>query len=105
MGLDENLSSRVVELRKATGRMMEENYDRLEKHINEASFPLWIVDEFRKIKINGLTIKDFGSAALTQVEAGAIIFELAKRDGSIASFFVVHNSIGMSVVDELGDEE
>jgi hypothetical protein len=30
---------------------------------------------------------------------------MAKRDGSVASFFVVHNSIGLAVVDALGDEE
>jgi len=85
--------------------MMEDNYDKLEKHMNDASFPDWIIEEFRKLKINGLTIKDFGSSALSQVEAGAIIYEIAKRDGSIATFFLVHNSIGMSVVDVLGDDE
>ena len=86
-------------------KMMEDNYDKLEKHMNDASFPDWIIEEFRKLKINGLTIKDFGSSALSQVEAGAIIYEIAKRDGSIATFFLVHNSIGMSVVDVLGDDE
>jgi len=34
-----------------------------------------------------------------------IIYELAKRDGSIATFFLAHNAIGMSVIDVLGDEE
>jgi acyl-CoA oxidase len=52
-----------------------------------------------------LTIKDFGSPALSIVESGSIIYEIAKRDGSIATFFLVHNSIGMAVVDVLGDEE
>jgi acyl-CoA oxidase len=85
--------------------MMEECYDRLEKHVEETSFPFWIIDKFRPLKVNGLTIKDFGSPALTTVEAGSIIYELAKRDGSIATFFLVHNSIGMAVVDKLGDEE
>lgn len=45
--------------------MMEDNYDKLEKHMNDASFPDWIIEEFRKLKINGLTIKDFGSSALS----------------------------------------
>ena len=33
------------------------------------------------------------------------MYELAKRDGSVASFFAVHNAIGMSVIDALGDEQ
>lgn len=84
---------------------MDECYDKLEKHVEETSFPTWIVDKFRAIKINGLNIKDFGSPALNTCESGAIIYELAKRDGSIATFFLVHNAIGMAVVDKLGDEE
>jgi len=30
---------------------------------------------------------------------------MAKLDGSIATFFLVHNGIGMAVVDKLGDDE
>ena len=105
MGLDDQLSAKAIGLRKATGKMMEDCYDKLEKHVEETSFPTWIVDKFREIKINGLNIKDFGSPALNTCESGAIIYELAKRDGSIATFFLVHNAIGMAVVDKLGDEE
>lgn len=85
--------------------MMEDNYDALEKHIDDTSFPYWIVDKFRPLGINGLTIKDFGSPAISTLEAGSIIMELGKRDASIATFFLVHNSIGMAVVDVLGDDE
>jgi len=99
------MSAKAVGLRKATGQMMEDCYDQLEKHVDETSFPHWIVDKFRALKINGLNIKDFGSPALNTFESGSIIYELAKRDGSVATFFLVHNSIGMAVVDVLGDEE
>ena len=99
------MSAKAIELRKATANMMEEVYDRLEKHVEETSFPEWIVDHFRKIGINGLNIKGYGSPGLTTFEAGSIIFELGKRDASIATFFLVHNAIGMAVVDVLGDDE
>lgn len=79
--------------------------DRLEKHIEETSFPDWIVDHFRPLGINGLNIKGYGSPELSIFESGSIIYELAKRDASIATFFLVHNSIGMAVVNTLGDEE
>jgi hypothetical protein len=42
---------------------------------------------------------------MTNLEAGSIAYELAKRDGSIATFMLVHNLIGSCVVDALGDEE
>ena len=39
------------------------------------------------------------------MEVGVIIYELAKVDASISTFLSVHNSIGMAVVDYLGNEE
>lgn len=42
---------------------------------------------------------------MTTMELGSIAFELAKKDASIATFVLVHNSIGTAVVDALGDEE
>jgi alkylation response protein AidB-like acyl-CoA dehydrogenase len=42
---------------------------------------------------------------MTNLETGAICFEMAKADASIASFFLVHNGIGSNVIDALGDEE
>lgn len=92
-------------MRKATGKMMDECYDQLEKHVDDTSFPHWIIEKFRPLGINGLNIKGYGSPALNTLESGSIIYELAKRDGSIATFFLVHNAIGMAVVDTLGDEE
>jgi len=34
-----------------------------------------------------------------------MIYEIAKRDCSIASFMIVHNGIGMAVIDSLGNDE
>jgi len=42
---------------------------------------------------------------LNTLEAGAIVYEMAKLDGSVATFLLVHNAIGMAVIDALGDEE
>jgi alkylation response protein AidB-like acyl-CoA dehydrogenase len=36
---------------------------------------------------------------------GSIVFEIAKRDAGLASFMLVHNAIGMAVIDSLCDEE
>ena len=34
-----------------------------------------------------------------------MVYELAKRDVSACSFFIVHNHIGMAVINVLGDQE
>ena len=38
-------------------------------------------------------------------DAGSVMYELARWDASIATFMVVHNCLGISVVEKLGDEE
>ena len=103
MGLDDHLRPEAVAMRKATGHMMD-SLD-LDKSYDEARFPTEVIDKLRQLKITGLQIKGYGSPGLTTVEAGAMLFEIAKRDGSIASFFTVHNAIGLSVINALGDEE
>lgn len=39
------------------------------------------------------------------MEVAAVCYEIAKIDASIGTFLIVHNSIGMAVVDMLGSEE
>ena len=64
-----------------------------------------MVERLRGIGNNGLNIRDFGGPGLSSLESGAQIYELAKVDATIASFFVVHNSIGMAPIDQLGSQE
>lgn len=85
--------------------MMNQIVDRLDAYYESATFPMWVLDNFRQLGINGLTIKGYGSPGLNTVEMGAVIYEIAKRDASLASFMLVHNAIGMAVIDSLGDEE
>ena len=93
-------------MRKATRDMMHSVEKDLEKHINETSFPYWIVDKFRQLKINGLQISQkYGGPGLTTREAGAVVYEIAKVDSSIGLWFLIQNGIGMSVIDKLGSEE
>ena len=56
MHLDQYLSKRVVDMRKATGKMMDECRERLYPHIEATSFPEWIVDKIRPLGINGCQI-------------------------------------------------
>ena len=103
MGLDKKLSERAVKMRKDTSAMMESIYKDLLPHVEATTFPVWLPEKIKSLKINGLQIKGYGSPGLPTLEAGACIYEMAKRDGSVATFFLVHNSIGMAVIDGLGD--
>ena len=50
-------------------------------------------------------IKDFGGPGFNNLEQGAIIYEMAKRDASVTSGVCAHNIIGTAVLNELGSEE
>lgn len=38
-------------------------------------------------------------------DAGSVLYEIARWDASIATFMIVHNCLGISVVERLGNEE
>jgi alkylation response protein AidB-like acyl-CoA dehydrogenase len=42
---------------------------------------------------------------MTNLESGAIYYEMCKTDASVATFVLVHNAIGNNVVAALGDDE
>ena len=92
-------------MRKATAKMMDENYEKIVEHIDATTFPFFMVDKIKELGVNGLNIKGYGSPGLTTLESAAPTFEMARRDGSVSTFFLVHNSIGMAVVNALGDDE
>jgi len=89
MNIDQKMSARAVEKRKETQKFMEGIEERLIPHINATTWPEWVFPELVKLGINGLTCKDFGGPGLSTLEAGSIIFELAKIDGSVAMAFLV----------------
>jgi len=67
--------------------------------------PFWMVPKIQQLGINGLQIKDYGGVGFSNLESGAIYYEMAKHDASVSTFVLVHNAIGNNVVEALGDEE
>ena len=84
---------------------MEAARERLIENTKTSDFPFWLVPEIKKLGVNGVQIKDFGGPGMTNLEVGAIAYEMAKVDSSVATFYLVHNCIGQNVVDALGDYE
>ena len=105
MGMDAHMSARAVKMRKETGQMMDSIYNDLLPYIERTDFPDWLPSKFKPLGVNGLQIKGYGSQGVTTLEAGAIVYEICKRDASVGTFLLVHNGIGMAVIDALGDEE
>jgi len=54
MNLDKHLTEKGISMRKATRVMIESCEKDLEKNVDDASFPEWIIPKFRDLKINGL---------------------------------------------------
>lgn len=84
---------------------MECMEERLIPYVKAATWPDWVFPQIAKLKINGLMIKDFGGPGMSTLEAGSIIYEIAKIDGSVAMSFLVQNCLGMAVIDALGDDD
>ena len=70
-----------------------------------AEFPHEIVPKIAKLGLGGGTIKGYGCAGQSVVEAGLTCIELARVDGSMSTFLMVHNSLCMLTIDLLGSEE
>lgn len=103
--MDQYLSARAINMRKDTAKMMSSIEKDLLPYIESTEFPAWLPDKIKPLGINGLQIKGYGSPGLSTLEAGAVVYEMAKMDGSVSTFVLVHNAIGMAVIDALGDEE
>lgn len=70
-----------------------------------AEFPHEVVPKLAKLNLGGGTIKGFGCAGQSVVEAGLTCIELARVDGSMSTFLMVHNSLCMLTIDLLGSQE
>ena len=105
MGMDQHLSSRAIKMRKETAAAMDACYSDMLKAVDSTDFPMWLPEKIKALGINGLQIKGYGSPGLGLLESAAQVYEIAKRDVSASTFFLVHNAIGMMVIYELGDDE
>ena len=72
---------------------------------DRAEFPRDIVMKMRDLDIIGGIIRGYDSAGLDPLELGLVMFELAKGDGSISTFYGVHSGLAMTSIGLLGSNE
>jgi glutaryl-CoA dehydrogenase len=70
-----------------------------------AEFPKDLATGLRELDIIGGPIRGYGCPGLDPLSEGLVIFELARVDGSIATFFGVHSGLAMRSIASLGSEE
>jgi glutaryl-CoA dehydrogenase len=70
-----------------------------------AEFPAPLVAGYRELGVAGGTLTGHGCPGLSPVAEGFVAAELARGDGSIATFNAVHSGLAMAAVGLLGSEE
>jgi glutaryl-CoA dehydrogenase len=68
-------------------------------------FPFELPPQLRDLAIVGDTMQGYGTTPMTAVGHGLVSYELARQDGSIATFFGVHVGLAMQSIYRLGSEE
>jgi len=70
-----------------------------------AEFPVPLIEGYRKLEVAGGTLSGHGCPGLSPLAEGMVAAELARGDGSIATFNAVHSGLAMTAIGLLGSEE
>jgi glutaryl-CoA dehydrogenase len=70
-----------------------------------AEFPAELVPGYRELGVAGGALAGFGCPGLTPLAEGMIAAELARGDGSVATFNAVHSGLAMTAIGLLGSDE
>lgn len=70
-----------------------------------AEFPLELVAGYRELGVAGGALTGYGCPGLSPLAEGMVAAELARGDGSIATFNAVHSGLAMTTIGLLGSDE
>jgi len=70
-----------------------------------AEFPMPLVAGYRELGVAGGALQGFGCPGLSPLAEGLVAAELARGDGSIATFNAVHSGLAMTAIGLLGSDE
>ncbi|HEX2619412.1 MAG TPA: acyl-CoA dehydrogenase family protein [Phototrophicaceae bacterium] len=77
----------------------------INQYWEKAEFPRDIAMKLKDLPIVGGMIRGWGSAGLDPMAMGIVMYELAKGDGSLTTFFGVHSGLAMGSIGLLGSNE
>lgn len=96
------LNKKRMELREVLEREVKPH---IAEAYEKAEFPKQIIPVLRKLNIIGLSEPRPGCRHITPMEKSLVIFELARIDASVATFYAVQSSLAMNSIEKLGSEE
>lgn len=70
-----------------------------------AEFPHHLVPKLAKLNLSGATLQGNGCPGQSILAAAMSVVEMARVDGSMSTFMMVHNSLAMLTIGLLGSEE
>lgn len=104
--LEDRLNDKQRDIRDQV-RAFNENIvlPKINPYWDKAEFPREIAMELKNLPIMGGMLSEHGAAGLDPLTMGLVMFELAKGDGSIGTFFGVHSGLAMGSIGTMGSEE
>lgn len=100
--MDEFVSDEAKVIRDKCRAFAERINPLLYDYTEAATFPHKFIPEIAKLGIVGADCsKDVGGKGLGCVDVGSMMYELAKKDASIATFVLLHHSLGQYTVYKL----
>lgn len=96
LNMDEFLSHEAILIKKKCEKFATEINSSLYDYTETATFPHHLIPRIAELGISGADIpKEFGGKGLSVTDCGSFMYELARKDASIATFYLLHSSLGL----------
>lgn len=104
--MDEYVSPEARAIRDKCREFAERYNPDMYDYTESSSFPHHLIPEIAKLGIVGADCsKQVGGKGLSCPDTGSMFFELAKKDASLATFVLLHHSLGQYTVYKLAQPE
>lgn len=104
--LDERLNDRQREIRDRVREYVQNAVlPNINPYWDRAEFPREIAMQLKDLPIIGGMLFEHDAAALDPLTMGLVMFELAKGDGSIGTFYGVHSGLALGSIGTMGSAE
>jgi len=100
--MDSHLSEEAKQIKEEVSKFMVRINPTLYEFHEKMTFPHHLIPQIAQLGIVGADYpKEMGGKGFCIFEMGSIMYEFARRDASIATFFLLHHSLGNYTVFKL----
>ena len=102
LGMDEHISEEAKVIRDKCRAFAERYNPDMLDYTESSHFPHHLIPEMAKLGVVGADCsKEVGGKGMSCPDVGAMFYELAKKDASLATFVLLHHSLGQYTVYKL----